>query len=210
VSATRRVPVPLIVAAVACTLGFGLTACTTPRAAGPDPSVVWDAHEPAGPLETDPFVKRARAADLAQQRAQNSNDFSRGDLRSTWTGQAIGTMSADRANALKNPDNFELRVAPGPTPWNVTAIDTDENGNTVVTGCALADGWYISDDHPAPENPTDSQPSELTVVFDGSDADALVSRIVRSNVACTTTDVAVGRFDPQPRPDDAGAPVIAP
>lgn len=206
----KRVLESLAAAAVACALGLGLAACTTPRTVGPDPSVVWDTNEPTGPLESDPLVERARAADIAQKLAQNSNDFSRGDLRSTWTGPAIGTMSADRANALKNPDNFEPRAAPGPMPWNATAIDTDEDGNTVVTGCALADGWYISEDHPAPEDPADSRPTQLTVVFDGSDADALVSRIVRSNVACTTTDVAVGRFDPQPRPADASAPVIAP
>lgn len=207
---TRHVLAPLAAAVVACTLGLGLSACTTPRTAGPDPSIVWDNHEPAGPLESDPLVQRARAADLAQKLAQNSNDFSRGDLRSTWTGPAIGTMSSDRANALKNPDNFEPRVAPGPTPWNATAVDTDEDGNTIVRGCALADGWYISDDHPAPENPADSQPTELTFVFDGSDDDALVSSIVRSNVGCTTSDVAIGRFDPQPRLEDASAPVIAP
>ncbi|ONI60461.1 hypothetical protein ALI44B_07470 [Leifsonia sp. ALI-44-B] len=207
---TRRVLVPLLATAVACTLGLGLSACTTPRTVGPDPSVVWDTDEPTGPLESDPIVIRARAADLAQKLAQNSNDFSRGDLRSTWTGSAIGTMSSDRVNALKNPDNFEPRVAPGPTPWNAMAVDTDEDGNTVVKGCALADGWYISDGHPAPEKPADSRPTELTFVFDGSDADALVSRIVRSNVACTTTDVAVGRFDPQPRLEEASAPVIAP
>ncbi|MCC2314197.1 hypothetical protein [Cellulomonas xiejunii] len=98
-----------------------------------DPALVWVDGEPTGPLESDPWVRAVRAAELAFARASNVADFSRPDLVDSWTYFRIGGFVNRAEGELLHGTP---RVYPGPRPLAPVAVRVADDGKSAkVAAC---------------------------------------------------------------------------
>jgi len=98
-----------------------------------DPVLVWVDGEPTGPLESDPWVRAVRAAEVAFARASNVADFSRPDLVDSWTYFRIGGfVSRVEGDLLYGTP----KVYPGPRPLAPVAVRVADDGKSAeVAAC---------------------------------------------------------------------------
>ena len=118
-----------------CVLAGSLAGCADPEPV-PDPVLVWVDGEPDGPLESDPWVRAVRAAELAAVLALNSGDFAREDLAATWHPSTIDKF-ADEVGYAARDDEAEVFL--GPWPFTPLLVEVADDGRKAeVVGCSDA------------------------------------------------------------------------
>lgn len=108
-------------------------ACESPPSA-PDPVLVWPAGEPQGSLESDEWVKAARAAELAYARASNTADFSHSSAATTWDSYLLERAAARLQGALVSGTT---RVHLGPRPFTPLAVEVADDGKSAIVATCV-------------------------------------------------------------------------
>jgi hypothetical protein len=189
-----------------------------PQPEVPRPEVVWPDGQPAGPLESDPWVQTVRTSYLEMDVAITTRDFRSQALRDT-TAPRIRRETRDYLEDAARDKAWVF--TPGPRPMVPIHVDVapDYRSATVIT-CNAAD-WYVTAEHPdAPIDPLGTL-LEIRVTFedvhrrvDGAerlDEDVVMNgmgpRVAeatkpfldpREESACLLDDAALGYFVPQP------------
>ena len=181
----------------------------------PRPEVLWVEGEPSGPLEDDPWVRAVRAADLENQVAITTRDFSRPVLEEI-SGGMVGRTYADVQHGVRVE---EWIFSPGSTPMIPVHVEEAADGQSATVAVCVAVDWRLTADDPEP--PTDLRGAlvlrevslvegERSVDFGGAligedaarrglGADVVDEYLdPREGSTCKLDDAAVGLFDPQP------------
>jgi hypothetical protein len=189
-------PVACLGLFVAIAVLAGCTPSSPTPTAAPDPVVLWDV-EGTSPLEDDPAVAAARAADLARALAWNALDFGRADFVSTHTARFADKIF-DAFETTYVDIGAEPRSLPGPSIWLPVSVEEAADGNITVVVCDASDHWIIEADV-APEYDL-ADAFLLTIVLE-RDGDSLLMADKRVSLEqCDATGAAVGVFEPAPIP----------
>lgn len=182
---------------------LALTACD-PSGGSPTevatPAIVWEPAEPSGGLYDDPYVSAAFAATLGFVLASNEADFTIAQLTDTTTASRIDEIY--RAHVSDHgDDNRDPLVWAGPLPRTPISVTEHSDGaGADVLVCAVSSEWYISEDHPEPT--TDGvEAMSLTLVIVDDNGTLKLDEVRGGEGACDPSDIALGRFDPEPVPE---------
>lgn len=183
-------------------VAIGALAGCTPSSPTPtvveDPVVVWEV-EGASPLEDDPAVAAARAADLARALAWNARDFGRADFVSTHTPRFADTIF-DAFETTYVDIGAEPRSLPGPSIWLPVSVEEVAGGNVTVVVCDASDHWIIEAGVTPEYDLTDG--FLLTILLEREGDRLLMADKQVTLDECDATGAPVGVFEPVPVPPE--------
>lgn len=180
---SARASVIFAIAAVA------LAGCTPAPVSPTLPKVIWE--NGTSPLEADPAVIAARAADLGRALAWNAADFSVAQFTDHHSPDfADKIYTAFRGTYLTR--GVDPRALPGPSVWQPVSVD-----GTELVVCDASDDWYTDSGHSAAYELTSG--FLLTITLEQNAAGALVLADKQPSLdECDATGAPIGRFDPVP------------
>ena len=192
-----RVAAAAIAAAV-----LGIAGCDGLRT-GPTvvetPDIVWEPSAPSGPLEDDPYVQAAVAAELGYVLAVNARDFTIAQLTETTTAERI-EESFRTFLGRHGRDDPEAFAIPGPYPRSAISVTEHPDGTGAdVLMCDVSGSWYITEEHPV-ATIEDVPALSMTFVVVEEDGVLKLDDVRGGEGACDPSGIAVGWFDPAPVP----------
>jgi hypothetical protein len=178
-------------------LALALSGCTGGDNA-PAPRLV-SVEVATSPLESDEFVKVARAADLGRALAWNALDFSLDELTST-NSERIVQNQYDTVHASYVSADGDPQVRPGPDIWlpvSVTPKPQDDTATILI--CRVQQDWIIEKTHPkATFDLSDGSLYTITIGPHENSGSAVYQGEMPNGDECDATGAPVDRFDPAP------------
>ncbi len=176
---------------------MGLTGCQPVATELATPDITW-ISESESPLDSDPWLEAARAADLGLRLAYNAQDFTISQLTSTHSASSVQAIY--EVFILRFVDGGATPQAfPGPAIWLPLEIVESEDGKQAdVTVCNASESWLITAEGEATFELTNGRESTFRMGEDQQSGKVIVLETLGSSRVCDATGAAIGRFDPEP------------
>jgi hypothetical protein len=180
-------------------IAAGLTGCQTSPTELATPAIEW-VSQSDGPMESDPWLEAARAADLGLRLAYNSQDFTISQLTQTRFESSVETVYEVFMRTYVEGGATPV-VFPGPAVWLPIEIVESEDGlRADVTVCNASEGWIITAEGETSFDLTAGVETTYEMVNDPESGDIKLLNTSGSSRDCDATGASVGRFDPAPLP----------
>ncbi|MEP6478103.1 MAG: hypothetical protein ABJB03_01835 [Rhodoglobus sp.] len=131
--------------------------------------------------------------------AYNSRDFTIDQLTSTTTTARIERIY-DQFRSQYVDAKAPPRVYAGPQPYSLVAVNRRGDNAASVTVCYPESEWWIESDHPLPQADLGANGVEITYDVVTEDGALKVGDATESDTSCDASDIALGRFEPAPKP----------